>query len=409
MQADLHMSGSSHAILIGVSAYEYTELPPIRAARNSLRAMREVLAHPDLCGWSSECITTISNPISATELAVSIADLAEHTTDALILYYVGHGVLTDRGELCLSVTSTRPNRAKMTSLTWETVTDVLRASPARIRIGILDCCFAGQAIESLTSNNDSSIANIAHAEGVYTLTATTRNRTAHVPPPEEQDTECTSFTAELCDVVRTGIPFGPTQLTLGDIYPVLRQRLSAKGRPIPNQRGTDTAYQFPFTANAALAAPRTAPEPRDSRTLQERNIRTVQEIASKARARRDEIILRQRQYQRTMSPPSSNREQGTDPSLTKTRTSAGGLKLSGSESQVLEIELSANLYKLAWSTSGSGVFVVQSEDETAKLQVVESRSGRVSGETIARIKGDGRHIVSVRARGRTWTLDFQQI
>ena len=395
------MSGSSHAILIGVSAYEYTELPPIRAARNSLQAMRGVLAHPGLCGWRSECITIISNPISATELAVSIADLAENTTDALILYYVGHGVLTDRGELCLSVTSTRPNRAKMTSLTWETVADVLRASPARIRIGILDCCFAGQAIESLTSNNDASIADIAHAEGVYTLTATTRNRTAHVPSPDEQDTECTSFTAELCNLVRAGIPFGPSRLTLGDIYPVLRQRLSARGLPIPNQRGTDTAYQFPFTANAALATPRHSRVPQKSLT--------PKEIASRAQRRQDEAMARLREYQRKMTPPSRDREQGAGPSLIKTSTSPGGLKLSGSESQVLEIELPATLYKLVWSTSGSGVFVVMNEDDTARFQIVESREGRVSGETVARIKRDGRHIVSVKARGRAWTLDFQRL
>lgn len=42
-------------------------------------------------------------------------------------------------------------------------------------------------------------------------------------------------------------------MTLGDIYPVLRDRLRAKGLPVPSQRGTDTAGQFPFTAN--LAAP----------------------------------------------------------------------------------------------------------------------------------------------------------
>jgi hypothetical protein len=33
---------------------------------------------------------------------------------------------------------------------------------------------------------------------------------------------------------------------------VLRQLLAAKGLPAPNQRGTDTAYRFPFTANAAI-------------------------------------------------------------------------------------------------------------------------------------------------------------
>ena len=98
-------------------------------------------------------------------------------------------------------------------------------------------------------------------EGVYTLTATTRNRTAHVPPPDQQDTACTSFTGELRDLIRSGIPGKPPLLTFSDIYPALRQRLLAKGLPAPSQRGTDTAHQFPFTANAAaLLGPDTRPE-----------------------------------------------------------------------------------------------------------------------------------------------------
>ena len=169
-------------MLIGVSDYEYAEFPPIRAARNSLQAMQSLLADPALCGWPPELITVIADPISAADLAARIADLAETTTGVLLLYYVGHGVLSPRGELCLTVTSTRPNRPKITGLPWETLAEVLRTCPARTRLVILDCCFAGQAIEALGGDGGQGLADITHVDGVYTLTATTRNRTAHVPP-----------------------------------------------------------------------------------------------------------------------------------------------------------------------------------------------------------------------------------
>jgi len=241
----------SRAVLIGVSDYDHPEFPPIRAARNSLQAMHALLADPALCGWPPGQVTVIENPASAADLADQVADLAESTTGVLLLYYVGHGALSPRGELCLTVTSTRPSRPKFSGLAWENVAEILRACPARARLVILDCCFAGQAIEALSGDGDPGLADIAHVEGVYTLTATTRNRTAHVPPPDQQDTACTSFTGELRDLMQSGIPGKPSWLTLGDIYPVLRQRLRAKALPVPNQRGTDTAYQFPFTANAA--------------------------------------------------------------------------------------------------------------------------------------------------------------
>lgn len=84
---------------------------------------------------------------------------------------------------------------------------------------------------------------------MYTLTAA--DQVAHVPPPEEQETACTSFTGVLRDVVRDGIPGAPPVLTLSDIYPKLRNTLQARGLPEPNQRGTDTVEAYPFSRNVA--------------------------------------------------------------------------------------------------------------------------------------------------------------
>ena len=251
MTSETDTFGSSRAVLIGVSAYEYGEFPPIRAARNSVEGMRAVLADKALCGWPSDRITVISNPVSAVDVAIQLADLAETATGVFLLYFVGHGVLSQRGELCLTVTSTRPDRPKITGLAWDTMADVLRVCPARFRIAILDCCFAGRAIEALSGDSGPGLADITHVQGICTITATTRNRTAHVSPPDQQDSACTSFTGELLDLIRSGIPDKPNCLTVGDIYPVLRKRLVAKGLPAPNQRGTDMAHLFPFTANAS--------------------------------------------------------------------------------------------------------------------------------------------------------------
>src|SRR5215467_13895243 len=250
MSADAGLVAGSRAVLVGVSAYEYAEFPPIRAALNSLEAMSSLLSDPALCAWPPEWITVLANPISAAGLATQIADLAESTTGALLLYYAGHGVLSASGELCLTVTSTRPDRPKISGLPWETLGEVLRGSAAAVRVAILDCCFAGQATETLAGGSE--LADIAHVEGVYTLAATTRNRAAHAPPPGQQDTACTSFTGELRDLIQGGIPGKAPELTFGEIYPVLRQRLQAKGLPVPSQRGTSAVDAFHFSANAAV-------------------------------------------------------------------------------------------------------------------------------------------------------------
>jgi Caspase domain len=200
----------SRAILIGVSRYDDPEsFPELQAAANSLRAMRALLTDPGLCGWRPEQITTIPNPRSRAEVEELLSDAAERTTGVLLVYYVGHGILSPRLELCLTVASTRPTRPKITGLPWESVAEILdaRNCPARARIAMLDCCYAGQVItESLGSS--AAAADAIAAAGVYTLTATIRNKTAHVVPADQQDLACTSFTGELCDLVREESPAG---------------------------------------------------------------------------------------------------------------------------------------------------------------------------------------------------------
>jgi hypothetical protein len=74
-------------------------------------------------------------------------------------------------------------------------------------------------------------------------------------------------------------------LTLGELYPVLRDRLRSKGLPLPNQRGTDTADRFPFTANRALAAPAAAKRPAASAM--------VASVSAAAVPEEDTALLRQ--------------------------------------------------------------------------------------------------------------------
>ena len=257
------MLAESRAVLIGVSDYDHPdEFPPIRAARNSLQAMRALLADPALCGWPPGQVTVIENPASATDLAEpGRRPGREHDRGAAAVLRRPRRAVPPRGTVP-DRNLHPPSRPQFSSLLWDNVAEILRACPARARLVILDCCFAGQAIEALSGHGDPGLADIAHVQGVYTLTATTRNRTAHVPPPGQQDTACTSFTGELRDLIRSGITGKPPRLTFGDIYPVLHQRLLARGLPVPNQRGTDTAYQFPFTANAAA---RIGPHARSTR------------------------------------------------------------------------------------------------------------------------------------------------
>jgi uncharacterized membrane protein HdeD (DUF308 family) len=251
MNADLPDYSRSRAILIGTSNYQDPQFPPLPAVANSLRGLREVLTDPGLCGWPAERTTVLKNPPDVRRLMQNLRRLAQDTEDVLLVYFVGHGTILRRGQLCLVLTDTEADDSDITGLEFERVREALLDSPARTKIVILDCCYSGRAIEALSGT--AAVADSTDTHGVYTLTAS--DHTAHVVALDQQADAYTSFTGELLDLIRTGVADGPEMLPLGLIYLNLRHRLQARGLPAPNQRGTDTADRYAFTRNAAVPEP----------------------------------------------------------------------------------------------------------------------------------------------------------
>jgi hypothetical protein len=190
----------SRAILIGTSTYLDPALPDVPAAANSLTAMRDVLI--DLGGWSEDRIKFLHNQSDCRDVVSLIGDLATDTVDALLLYYVGHGVVSTQQQLCLTLSDTTANAPDTYGIEYSRIRAALRDSPARVKTVILDCCFSGRAIEALSGIGPSAL---TETRGVYTLTASDADQTAHVPPKAAQAAACTSFTGTFVEVLREGM------------------------------------------------------------------------------------------------------------------------------------------------------------------------------------------------------------
>lgn len=243
------MESDDAAVLIGVSQYRDPSLLDVPAARNSLHAMHRLLTSPELCGWSEEQVHVLEDPAGATDLALEVHRLAEETTGTLLIYFVGHGLVSKSGALCLAAGNTQLRYPDLTGLEYDKVRSALLDSPAQVKLVILDCCYSGRIIQGLAASGESQLVDSTDIHGVYTLTAA--DQVAHVASRDE--TAGTSFTQVLCDIVRIGIPGAPPALALTDIYPRLKSTLKARGLPEPNHRVTDTVASYPFSRNVAYA------------------------------------------------------------------------------------------------------------------------------------------------------------
>lgn len=222
---------SSRAILIGCSSFTQPWLPAIPAVKHGLVSLDALLTHAEAGIIPAEHCQVIHEPQYLLDVGTPLARAARDATDLLLVYYSGHGVLNDQGQLYLTLGETDPDTLPYSALSFETLRNDMVGSAAAVRILILDCCFSGRAIEAL-SNDQSLIDGQLQVAGTYTLSSTTANAPAHAPVGEQY----TAFTGALIRALEQ-----PTVSTLDEVYKKVDADLRADGRPRPQRRAVNNA------------------------------------------------------------------------------------------------------------------------------------------------------------------------
>jgi hypothetical protein len=248
----LHDYSHSRAVVMGT--WDYTYLPAVPAAANSVQRMVSLLTGP-LCGWPEDRVTILRNRRSLDPIPDQLITEFEQATDVAMFYYVGHGQIDTDDQLCLALggSRTEANRRAATSLPFQAVRRALLDSPANTKILILDCCFAGLAnrpVNTLAALAD-DVLDKTVGTGAYTMTATSAYATAWYENDPDTPRPQTFFTKYLADLVEAGVPGMPPGLRLHQMFSRLRDNLARDQRPVPNERIVDAAREFVFAYNAA--------------------------------------------------------------------------------------------------------------------------------------------------------------
>ncbi|MEV0530061.1 caspase family protein [Streptomyces sp. NPDC050439] len=264
--------GASRAVLVGTSRYEHLE--PLPAVANNLRALADLLCSPLSLQLPGQHVTVVEDPAVAHTVVGAVRQAAAEATDTLVVYFAGHGLVDAHDQLALALPRTEFGRIE-TGLPYDWVRQVLLLdSRAERHVVILDCCYSGLALGRMSPGM--GLADQAAVEGSFLLAAAAETRTALAPVGETY----TAFTGALLEVLRQGIPGGPTLVDLGALYRHLRQTMEARGHPVPQARDRNSGAQValgrnhadlpaaPFAAAAAGAdvGGRPWPDPRAIRT-----------------------------------------------------------------------------------------------------------------------------------------------
>jgi hypothetical protein len=202
--------------------------------QHNVKDLRDQLTGPHtgvFDAWSSTLILDESHMARIGRQLKSAADDAE---DTLLVYYSGHGCLDSRrNELYLALRETHPDSLGFSAIHIDVLREAIQSSNAANKILVLDCCFSGKAVESL-SDRASAVEGQIALEGTLTLTSASGSNVAVVLPGERN----TAFTGRLLKILREGSPATGNPLNLNALYQQLMQTMLNERLPKPRRLGS---------------------------------------------------------------------------------------------------------------------------------------------------------------------------
>jgi hypothetical protein len=221
----------SRAVILGAARFQDPDLTDLPAVGESRTAVHNRLTDPGTGVLAGENCVIATERASIAEIGQLVSVQAQQARDLFLVYYAGHGLIDERGRLHLALHGTETSSLKYSALAVDLLREDIAASPADARVLILDCCFAGRAIDVMTADTSLVSAQLEVA-GTYTLASTTATAPAYAPHGQR----FTAFTGALLEALNSDTP-----LTLDEIYLRVDRELASRNLPRPQRRATNTA------------------------------------------------------------------------------------------------------------------------------------------------------------------------
>jgi uncharacterized caspase-like protein len=140
------MSNRRRALLVANSDYGDPALSSLSSPVQDVKELARVLENEKIGGFEVETLTNEKAAIIVQAIE-DLFDLSDpKPDDLLLLYFSGHGVTDEEGQLYLAATDTRIVRGKVrqfSAVGARFVNEKMQTSRSRRQVLILDCCHSG--------------------------------------------------------------------------------------------------------------------------------------------------------------------------------------------------------------------------------------------------------------------------
>jgi formylglycine-generating enzyme required for sulfatase activity len=192
------------ALIIGNGEYQDSTLRRLHAPDADARALADVLSNPGVGGFEVQMLVNESS-FKAMEEIEAFFD-SRKRDDLLLLYFSGHGVKDEDGQLYFAAANTKVNRLLATAIRAQDVNSLMRRCASRQQVLLLDCCYSGAFAKGMIAKAGAGIGTREQFEGRgrVILTASDAMQYAFEGDRIEGQATPSVFTRALLDGIVTG-------------------------------------------------------------------------------------------------------------------------------------------------------------------------------------------------------------
>ena len=129
------------ALIIANSEFSDPKLACLSMPIRDAKALAQVLSDPDIGGF--DVTQVLDEPAQVVRREIERLYRRRRRGDLLLLYYSGHGIKDDFGDLYLAVKDTEADFLGSTALKATFVREQLDKSSSQRKVVMLDCCHSG--------------------------------------------------------------------------------------------------------------------------------------------------------------------------------------------------------------------------------------------------------------------------
>jgi hypothetical protein len=239
------------ALLVANSTFpaDRYNLPDLEGPRNDSALLRDALCDGEVGLFASDNVRLVTERTMAEVLSEAEDVLVSATQrDTLLLYYSGHGLLDQAGELFLCTRDTRSDRLRSTAVKASDLRGMMDQSAAGTMVVVLDCCHSGRF-------KGGDIPATLAGRGRFVVAS---SRSGELANDSHVRNHASLFTHHLVEGIMYGAEDhdGDGIVTLSELYDYVHAALGAGGRQVPQKR-----FEGDGDVALALRAVRTAPLP----------------------------------------------------------------------------------------------------------------------------------------------------